>query len=271
MAADEFERLKLGLENLLDDRDYLYRLVSTIDWDAQLDAVGAVLRQHRLSSESVSARIRALEDEASTHKGPYQHRIVDEQVDEMWRSSYGEAAISLSAIGMIVPMIETIFAQMFEALGEKYATRGMAPPDHKRWRLAGEHPDRWNVQCHFGAKKVRTDVTSGLKQLCDAAGVLPFLGPNDPDWMVALFHYRNQMFHGGFEWSIPQRQAFSKLIVVRKWDRYFTWSKSRDEPWICYLRDEVIDELPQRVFSILGSLGRFTKSLPYKLISDPAD
>lgn len=79
------------------------------------------------------------------------------------------------------------------------------------------------------------------------------------------------MFHGGFEWSIPQREAFVVLIAKNRWERYFIWSTTNHEPWICYLRDEVIDALPDRLFAILGSLGRFTKSLPYELMSDPAD
>ncbi|KQT01680.1 hypothetical protein ASG42_27125 [Rhizobium sp. Leaf391] len=79
------------------------------------------------------------------------------------------------------------------------------------------------------------------------------------------------MFYGGFEWSIPQRQTFVALIEGRGWEQYFVWSTTNDQPWICYLRDEVIDALPDRVFAILGSLGRFTKALPHELMSDPRD
>ena len=89
--------------------------------------------------------------------------------------------------------------------------------------------------------------------------------------MAALFHYRNQMFHGGFEWSIAQRQSFVKLIAERGWERYFFWSKTDGDPWICYLRDDIIDALPERVFAVLGSLGRFTKALPYELMTDSGD
>lgn len=265
------ERLKLGLENLLDERDYLYRLVATIDWDAQLDAIRAVLGEHRRSADHVSTNIKGLEEEARTYRGPYHDHVVDEHVDAIWRATYSDAAISLSAVGMIVPTIETIFAQAFHALGEKYVAKGIAPPDHKRWRRAKENPERWNVQWYFGKNDGRVDIVSGLPQLCDATGVSAHLGPDDLDWIVALLSYRNRMFHGGFEWSIPQRQTFVALIAERGWDQYFVWSTTNDQPWICYLRDEVIDALPDRVFAILGSLGRFTKALPHKLMSDPRD
>ncbi|RWO22122.1 hypothetical protein [Mesorhizobium sp.] len=265
------EHRRLGLENMLEDRDYLYRLVSTIDWDAQLEAIRAVLREHRRSADGVSANIKELEEEARTYQGPYHDHVINEHVDAKWRSTYSDAAISLSAVGMIVPMLETIFAQAFHSLGAKYAAKGIAPPDHKRWRRAKDHPERWNVQWYFGKNDGRVDIVSGLPQLCDAIELSAHLRPDDIDWIVALFSYRNRMFHGGFEWSIPQRQMFVALIAERGWDRYFFWSTSNDEPWICYLRDEVIDVLPDRVFAILGGLGRFTKALPDELMTDPED
>jgi len=49
------------------------------------------------------------------------------------------------------------------------------------------------------------------------------------------------------------------------------WSTTNLQPWICYLRDGVIDALPDRVSAILSSLGRFTKALPQELMSDPHD
>jgi len=269
MAPDDFERFKLGLENMLDDRDYLYRLVSTIDWDAQLQAIRSVIRQHRISADGVSDNIKSLEEEARTYDGPYYDHVVDEHVDAKWRSSYSDAAISLSAIGMIVPMIETIFAQTLHALGAKYVAKGIAPPVHKRWQRAGDHPQRWNVQWCFSGDDARNDIVSGLPQFSEASGLSAHLQPEDLDWIVALLSYRNRMFHGGFEWSIPQRQMFVNLIAEREWDRYFFWSKINDEPWICYLRDEVVDALPDRVLAILGSLGRFTKALSYDLMSEP--
>ncbi|ESY22448.1 hypothetical protein [Mesorhizobium sp. C395A] len=271
MMTTDPERLKTGLENLLDDRDYLYRLVSTIDWDAQLEAIRAVLREHRRSADHVSTNIKELEEEARTYQGPYHDHVVDEHVDAIWRSTYSDAAISLSAVGMIVPTLETIFAQAFRALGDKYVAKGIAPPDHKRWRRAKDNPERWNVQWYFGKSDAGVDIVSGLPQLCDATGVSAHLRPDDLDWIVALLSYRNRMFHGGFEWSIPQRQTFVALIAERGWDQYFVWSTTDHEPWICFLRDQVIDALPDRVFAILGSLGRFTKALPYELMSDPGD
>lgn len=126
------ERLKLGIENLLDDRDNLYRLVATIDWDAQLDAIRAVLGEHRRSADHVSTNIKELEEEARTYRGPYHDHVVDEHVDAMWRATYSDAAISLSAVGMIVPTIETIFARPSMPLA-----RNTSPKASRRPTISG--------------------------------------------------------------------------------------------------------------------------------------
>lgn len=61
--------LRLGLENLMDDRDYLFRLVNTIDWDSQLEAIRGVLGRNQKASQAVSANIDELRQEAETYRG----------------------------------------------------------------------------------------------------------------------------------------------------------------------------------------------------------
>lgn len=266
MTSDT-DSLRLGLENLLDDRDYLFRLLDTIDWDAQLDAVTAVLARNRAAAERVSSDIDQLGERAQTYSGPYHVRVVDEHVDAMYRSSYSDAAVSLSAIGMIVPMMESVFSQSFQSLGSMYVAKQIAPPDHKRWRRAGPHPECWNCQWYFGHDEVRNDIISGLPQLSEGVGLSAYLEPDTTDWIAAMLSYRNRMFHCGFEWSFPQRDQFERLIEARDWEKYFQSARSNDKPWIFYLRDEVIDDMPRRMESILGGFGRFAKDLPLELIS----
>lgn len=259
--------LRRGLENLLDDRDYLFRLLDSIDWEAQLEAVRSVLARNRSAAERVSANIAELGERARTYSGPYHDHVVDEHVDAMWRSSYSDAAVSLSAIGMIVPMAESVFSQSLQSLGSMYAAKQMQPPPHRRWTRAGEHAERWNCQWYFGRDEPRNDIISGLPQLSEASGLAPHLEPDMMDWLVAMLSYRNRMFHGGFEWSLEQRDQFERLIAERKWEKYFQSARTNDKPWIFYLRDEVIDDMPRRMESILDSFGRFAKALPCELIS----
>lgn len=257
-----------GLDNLLDDRDYLYRLVETIDWDAQLDAIRGVLRLHRQSAEKVTDNILALRAQAESYEGPYHHHVVDQHTDAVWFSSYSEAAISLSALGMVVPMIESVFSQSLSALGALYAESTISPPAHRRWDRAGADDGRWNCQIYYDKKREpHTDIIRGLPQLSEAAGLSACLSPEDVDWIVALLSYRNRMFHGGFEWSIEQRDKFLALVEGQGWQKYFQWSESDHRPWIFYLRDEVIDAMPDRVRAILDSLGRFARDLPHGLFA----
>lgn len=94
---------QFSLDHFMEDRDYLFRLVNTIDWDLQLEAIKGVLRRNHAASQAVSAQIDELRREAETYRGRYQDRLVDEHIDAIFRSSYSEAANSMAAIGMIVP------------------------------------------------------------------------------------------------------------------------------------------------------------------------
>lgn len=259
--------LRLGLENMLDDRDYLFRLLNTIDWEAQLEAVRAVLARNRAASDRVSANIAELDEQARTYTGPYHDHVVDEHVDAMYRSTYSDAVVSLSAVGVVVPMMESIFSQSLLSLGAMYAAKDMSPPEHPRWQRAGSDRERWNCQWYFGRSGPRNDIISGIPQLAEAVGLSTYLQPDMLDWIAAMLSYRNRMFHGGFEWSVKQRDQFEDLISARHWEKYFQSARTNDRPWIFYLRDEVIDEMPKRMGSILDSFGVFAKHLPFELVS----
>lgn len=265
---EEFE-LGLGLDNLMEDRDYLYRLVNSIDWEAQLDAIKAVLRRNEDSSLAVAAHIDDLKEQAENYRGPHHEHVVDNHTDAVWRSSYSEAAKSMSAIGMIIPMVESAYSQSLQALGGLYAAKGLEPPPHKRWVRAGAHEQRWNCQFYFGSDGAKPDIISGIRQISAATGLTAYMPDGAPDWLDAMLTYRNKMFHGGFEWSLDQRDQFEEQIAQRKWERFFNSARSGHKPWIFYLQDGVIAQMPAMVEGILDSLGRFAKELPFELISRP--
>jgi hypothetical protein len=258
----------LRFDDLMEDRDYLFRLVNTIDWDPQLDAIREVLRRNQNASEAVSANIDELRHEAETYRGPHHERVIDEHVDALFRSSYSDAANSMAAIGMIVPMLESIYSQSFHSLGEMYANKGMAPPSHARWARAGAHAQRWNCQVYFTATaETRQDIISGIRQISAASGLAAYVTADTANWIDAMLTYRNKMFHGGFEWSLAQRNQFEKQIVERHWEDLFLAATSGGDPWIFYIRDEVISEMPKQIERILDGMGRFAKALPFELVA----
>lgn len=260
--------LGLGMENMMEDRDYLYRLLHTIDWDSQLLAIRGMLRRNKLASQAVGQEITESREATDAYKGPHHDHYVEEHVYLLQQSVYSEAAISMAAIGMIAPMLESVFAEAFRELGAMYVKKGMPPPQHKRWELAAGDHERWNVQVYYakdGTKK--RDIIGGINQLSEAAGLKPFLPAAVWKWIGAMLQYRNSMFHGGFEWSEEQRTSFQNRIDQQGWQEYFDSAKSDHKPWVFYLTVDTIDRMPAVMDEILDGLASFAKSLPFELIS----
>ncbi len=270
-GKSEFEGLNPGhFDNYLDDRDYLYTLVHTIDWQSQLLAVRLMLSRNRQAGEAFSKAIDEDAAEIEAYKGPHHDHWSDQHVDMLHESVYRDAAESMAAIGMIAPLVESTLGQSLAALGDMHDRKNISPGDHKRWKRAGDHTARWNCQVYFDSKKeAKSNIILGLPQLAEASGLDQFLPADFMTWFEAMFTYRNFMFHGGFEWALERREFFEKEIEKKGWDQFFTCSKSNDRPWIYYITNEAIDALPTIVEDMLDSLGRFAKSLPSELISDP--
>lgn len=267
----EFEGLKPGyFDNFLDDRDYLYTLVHNIDWQSQLLAVRLMLSRNRAAGEAFSKAIDEDAAQVRAYKGPHHDHWSDQHVDMLHESVYRDAAESMAAIGMIAPLVESTLGQSLAALGDMYVRKNISPGDHKRWKRAGDHAARWSCQFYFDSKgEAKSNIIAGMPQLAEASGLDKFLSQDFMTWFEAMFTYRNFMFHGGFEWTIDRRELFEKAIEENGWDRLFSCSTTNGRPWIYYIENEAIDALPVIVEDMLDSLGRFAKSLPFELTSEP--
>jgi hypothetical protein len=262
---------KLGAFDLfLDDQDYLYTLLYTIDWRSQLDAIRLMIARNRNTGEAFSKAIDVDEAQVETYDGPYQVHRMNHNTDLKHESVYRDAAESMAAIGMVAPLIESTLGQALSALGEMYDRKGMSPGDHTRWKRSVGNASRWNCQFYFNSKKqASNNIILGLPQLAEACGLDKFLAKDFMAWFEAMFVYRNYMFHGGFEWTIERRGLFKKAIEEKNWGQWFVCSYTNDRPWIYYIRDDAIVAMPTMVQDMLNSLGRFTKSLPPELTSLP--
>lgn len=271
LNESEFEGVKPGdFDNFLDDRDYLYTLVHNIDWQSQLLAVRLLLSRNRQAGKAFSKAMEVEEAEVKAYRGPHHDHWVDQHVDMMHESVYRDAAESMAAIGMIAPLVESMLSQSLATLGGMYDRKNINPGNHKRWERAGGHAARWNCQFYFdSSKEAKNNVILGLPQLAAACGLDKFLSPDFMTWFEAMFTYRNFMFHGGFEWTIDRREFFEKEVEKKRWVRFFICSTTNGRPWIYYIKNEAIDALPAMVENMLDSLGRFAKSLPFELISEP--
>jgi hypothetical protein len=268
----DFEGFETDLDDLLDDSDYIYSLIDNVEWDSQLRAISLVISRNKKAREDFSAYINQNEEDLKAYNGPYHDHYVDEHIDLLHETVYRDAAESMAAIGMIAPMVESVLCQSLAALGRMYHEKKMSPPAHKRWTRADKANCTWEVRWNCQIKitnnyEVRHNIFDGFPQLAEACGLDRYLSADFMAWFKAMFNYRNYMFDGGFEWSVGNRQKFAKMIEREGWQRFFNCSTSGEMPWIYYLTDETINDMPDRVGKMLDELGQFAKNLPFDLIA----
>jgi len=268
------EGFELDWNNLLHGRDHILTLIDNVEWDSQLRAIRLFIDRNREARENFSAYIKQNEDEVEAYTGPHHDHYVDQHVDLLHETVYRDAAESMAAIGMIAPMVESILCQALAALGKMYQEKKISPPAHKRWTRADQANCpwelRWNCQFHLNDKnEAKNNIPLGFPQLAEACGLAQHLSSDFLTWFKAMFNYRNFMFHGGFEWSVGNRQKFMEMIEKEGWQQFFTCSTYGGEPWIYYLSNETIDGMPDRVGTMLDELGQFAKELPFELTSQP--
>lgn len=267
LSAEEFDKLSFG--GLLDHRDHLYLLLPTLDWDSQILALKSMLRNNANALKASDDEIAKSKEYLQDYDGPHHSHYVDEHVNLLHHSVYSEATASMSAIGMVAPMIETIFCQSMSELGALYKLAGIEPPAHKRWKRSIDSDQRWDAQWCFKSDPDANsnDLISGLKQISDATRLSEHIDTTTWKWIKAMLSYRNYMFHNGFEWPVDKRTEFQKRIEREGWGEYFSCSTTSDKPWIFYLEQETIALMPDELLKILDGIASFIKQLPAEISS----
>lgn len=244
----------------LSDRDFAYVFLPNLDYEAQLDAIRNLLWRHKQADKTLSEEIKEIEAHARRLSGIQNQHAVNEWVDRMHASVYQDAAHSMAAVGMLAPLVESIFHQSFLGIGAHYASRSTHLLSHARWQQAEK--DEWN--CHFvwDKGKRKNDLVEGIFQLADAVGLMPHLPMNIRPMLKVLFGYRNKMFHNGFEWPVEERVKFANFIQAQKIpDHWFRAATSDDEPWIYYMTEVYVSECLSAVEQIIKAFGRFARQL----------
>lgn len=251
----------LGLH--MDDRDYLFRLVTEIDWESQVRAVRTVLGRNARASAAAQEHI---DEVKRTGRGQLDE---DDLLDALHQATYDDGANSMAAIGMVAPMVESLFSQAFASLGLLYSEKDIAPPEDERWTLAGGDEQRWNCQYYFknAGEPPKQDIISGIVQLSRATGLKNHISKADFVWIRAMLTYRNFMFHNGLEWTPRRRAEFTKVIEAQKWEHFFSSATSGGYPWVFYIEKRVMAEIPDVIERILDGMGNFAKSLPFELVA----
>jgi len=239
--------------------DFAFEVLPNLDYDAQLISIRHLLRTYDRVDEDLHTEIKELEEFAKKTTGIRSQHAIDEWIDRMHDSVYQSAAISMSAIGLLAPFIESIFHQAFHGIHKEFFTDQEKSIAHIRWEKSGI--EKWD--CHFfwdksGRKK---DLLRGIIQLSEATGLKQFL-PDDIELVLTvLFAYRNKMFHCGFEWPVEERNKFWSRIQNEHWpDNWLNRSTSGGETWIIYLTSDFIQHCIKTIERVIEALARFAKS-----------
>lgn len=240
-------------------QDFAYKVLPELDYVAQLNSIRYLLKAHNRVEEDSHREIKEADDFAKKTTGITNQHATDEWIDRMHDFVYHSAAISMSAVGMLAPFIESIFHQSFHGIHKEFFSDKEKPIDHIRWEKS--NAEKWD--CHFfwdknGRKK---DLLKGIIQMADSTGLTPFL-PNDIERVLkALFAYRNKMFHCGFEWPIEERKKFWDRIQNESWPKnWFSRSTSNEETWIIYLTSDFIEHCIDTIENVIEALGHFVIS-----------
>ena len=246
-----------GLPDLF-DRDFAWVLLPDLDYDAQLVAVHSLLDLHKELDQTFAVEIREIEEHIRQSKGLREEHFVEEWVDRVHSCAYQDAARSMAAVGMLAPLMETVFYQTFQAARRYLSDTADSRHIHERWQRSSE--ERWD--CHFvwkGGRRKR-DVTEGILELAEAIDLRPYLPDDLESTLTALFGYRNKMFHFGFEWPTEERERFSRRIDSAEWPAdWFSKSTRGEELWIFYLTESFSAHCLKTIEDVIEGIGAFVR------------
>ena len=240
----------------LEPRDYLYGLEWHFDLDAQLIAIGGLLARNRRADEALNAEIRQIEDHTRRLQGIAADHAVDDWVDSVHHSAYQGAAHSMAAVGMLAPLVETIFHQFFMGIHRRFYSARHPAEAHIRW--TAKKNKQWDCHWILLGKRWDKDLVGGILQLSEALGMESKLPTDLKSVLSALFGYRNKMFHLGLEWPQIERELFAQRIKHEGWPTaWFPTATSGELPWIFYLSDDFISHCLATINQVLNGCGSF--------------
>jgi hypothetical protein len=229
----------------MEPADEILSLLPHFDYPAQLKAIHDLLRRHRAAEAETVRSIRALE------AGPASQQAADERVERLHESVYQDAAHSMAAVGMLAPLAESLFRQSLIAIGERYTEFSVPLPGDQRFmKSRAWDPKNNDKQGHV----------AGIREICDGAGITPYLPVGTTLCLDAVFAYRNAMFHNGFEWPPDERARFRRRASAWPPD-WFAWSETGGQPWIACMTDPFIDCILTTLEGAMDGLGRFALDL----------
>lgn len=250
LAGAGFEKFRLSHK----DRALVF-IENERDFEAQLYAIAGALRRNKEAEAKVLESINAMDEQIAAYAGnddQYAMHMDNHRVDLLHGSVFSDAAHSMAAVGMLAPFVESLFAAVFEAIRKEQA----GEDQHARQKVFEDA--YWNPQIVFRKGEFGNDLVSGIGELAEDVGLKPFLPDGYHKTLTALFAYRNNMFHNGFEWPLETRNKFLNRMKNKHWPcHWFKRSSTGDEPWIFYMSDVFIAHCLKMIDQVLEGVGRY--------------
>ena len=177
------------------------------NYASQLEAIRGLLFRNQRADVELADEIAGAEDRARQSRGPASDFAVDYAIDLMERSIYQDVAHSMAAVGMIAPFMEGVFRDGCDRI-EKEVPHG--------------------------------DLVKNVLKIVEETGLTPYLPDRLALTMEALFRYRNDLFHWGFEWPAHVCQDFKN--ATNHWpDNWFDKATRDDDIWLFSMSPAFID------------------------------
>jgi hypothetical protein len=246
----------------ISNRDAACLILPDLDYDAQLNAIAKLLHRQRSAEESLDQDIKSIEEVARKLSVWRNDRANDERINRIHASIYQDAAHSMAAVGMLAPLIESLFYQAFQGIRHQYKISTNPQSTHKRWEQPAE--DQWDCRFVWHKGRRKTSIVEGIIQLAEAVGLASRLPSDLKPKLQALFEYRNKLFHNGFEWPKEERERFAtriaKAATHEGWHtEWFSKAESDGDPWIFYLTDTYISDCLATINRIIEAIGAFVR------------
>ncbi|MBP9225574.1 MAG: hypothetical protein KBF76_17005 [Verrucomicrobiales bacterium] len=137
------------------------------------------------------------------------------------------AAQSLAFITTIAAFVESLFKECLPAMGGSF--KGSYLEVHPRFIRYGEaNPSFWDpTKPTTKGDKIATMI----REILEGSGLIRFMIPDFTRVLDAIFKYRNQMVHNGYEWSPAERKKFARTIEDEGWSEWFSISTVDGAPW----------------------------------------
>ena len=194
------------------------------DYDSQMEAIFDLLYRLEEADDNLAFDIENTKKFALRSSGDANESAVEQWVDLMHASIYQDAAHSMAAVGMLAPIIESVFKNAFLKMGEKLCRKG--------------------------------GIVKGIGDIVERAGLGPYLPDDLIPTLTALFAYRNKMFHYGFEWPQDEMRKFNNRLS--DWPTgWFQKATLDDEPWMFYMSPDFIRHCTRAILMCIEGIEKF--------------